>query len=216
MQGLGKLLLTGDSTFSGATTVSGGSLLVGNGVSGSLNGTISVVVFPGATLGGSGSITTSGGGISLFGGAFLAPGNSAGTLTLNTGASPFDISGAASSTASFLYALGAVSDRFVLTAGTLTICAGMLDLDDFVFSNSGGFGPGSYTLFDTSSAIVEPLGPNVSGTVLGFPATLAFGDGNRDIVLVVVPEPASVAVLLASAGVLASFRRRRPAQTSRA
>ncbi|HUE91908.1 autotransporter outer membrane beta-barrel domain-containing protein [Pseudomonas sp.] len=68
--GVGILNLTGDSTYSDTTTVSGGTLLV--------NGSLlsSVLVGSGATLGGGGSV----GDVTVDAGGILAPGNSIGTL----------------------------------------------------------------------------------------------------------------------------------------
>lgn len=72
--GAGKLDLTGTNTYTGATLVNAGVLLV--------NGSIasSVTVNAGSTLGGTGTIN---GAVSLAAGGVLAPGNSIGTITVN-------------------------------------------------------------------------------------------------------------------------------------
>ena len=70
--GAGSLLLSGDSTYRGPTTVNGGVLKV----DGSL--TSAVTVNPGATLGGSGRI----GALQANSGSVIAPGNSIGTLNV--------------------------------------------------------------------------------------------------------------------------------------
>ena len=72
-QGAGTLALSGDSTYSGATTVSAGTLVV----SGSANNSTATVE-NGATLGGSGSV----GGLHINLGGTISPGNSPGTLTV--------------------------------------------------------------------------------------------------------------------------------------
>ncbi|XKH39012.1 autotransporter-associated beta strand repeat-containing protein [Azospirillum doebereinerae] len=83
--GSGTLTLSGASTYSGITTVSAGTLLV----TGALNGTSGVSVASGATLGGTGSIFSSGSNqVTINSGATLAPGvagtnNGIGTLTIN-------------------------------------------------------------------------------------------------------------------------------------
>ncbi|WP_095077087.1 autotransporter serine protease [Pseudomonas sp. Irchel s3h17] len=71
--GAGQLVLTGDNTYRGATSVNGGLLTV--------NGSLSsaVTVNDSATLGGSGRV----GGLTARSGATVAPGNSIGTLQVN-------------------------------------------------------------------------------------------------------------------------------------
>jgi autotransporter-associated beta strand protein len=71
--GTGNLVLTGASTYTGATSVASGTL--------SVNGSIvsAVTVAPGATLGGSGAV----GPTTINAGGTLAPGNSIGTITIN-------------------------------------------------------------------------------------------------------------------------------------
>jgi autotransporter-associated beta strand protein len=91
--GANTLTLLGTNTYTGATTVSAGTLLVDTGasvaasasiVNGGLlrvNGTAgSVTVNSGGSLGGSGSV----GALSLNSGGLLNPGNSPGTLTANS------------------------------------------------------------------------------------------------------------------------------------
>jgi autotransporter-associated beta strand protein len=75
--GNGALALSGVSTYTGATTVSGGTLLVNS--PGSLAAGSAVTVDSGATLGGTGTIH---GQVTVNGGGILAPGASIGTLTL--------------------------------------------------------------------------------------------------------------------------------------
>jgi subtilase-type serine protease len=71
-QGPGNLILTGASTYSGLTTVSGGTL--------SVNGSItSDVVVNGGALGGTGVV----GSTTIADGGALAPGNSIGTITID-------------------------------------------------------------------------------------------------------------------------------------
>ena len=73
--------------------------------------------------------------------------------------------------------------------------------DGLPFGRAGSFGAGTYTLFDTAAPIAGSLDLlNTSGFVLGLPATLAFADGGNDLVLNVVPEPSSLALLSLGAG----------------
>jgi outer membrane autotransporter protein len=114
-QGADTLTLTGNNTYSGATTVSGGTLLV-NGSSANS----AVTIGSGGTLGGSGTV----GSTTVQSGGTLAPGNSpglltvAGNLTLNAGSvTRMEIDGATR---------GTQYDAIDVT-GTATL-AGTLDL----------------------------------------------------------------------------------------
>lgn len=196
----------------GTTTVNGGALVVNNAIT----GTSGVTVSSGATLGGSGSITTGSGsfGITVQSGASLAPGGllgASGTLTLSLGAGGLDVSAAASGSGWLKFELGTASDQIKLDSGTFNIGAMALDLNDFVFSDSGGYGAGTYVLVDGSTPLTGSLGANVSGTVLGYSATLSLADGGNDLVLNVTPAPEpSVAVsLMGGIGLLLGCGRRR-------
>jgi outer membrane autotransporter protein len=72
--GTGTFNLSGINTYTGATTVSGGTLLVNGAVADS-----AITVHDGASLGGSGTV----GSTSVLDGGRLAPGNSIGTLTID-------------------------------------------------------------------------------------------------------------------------------------
>ena len=63
---------------------------------------------------------------------------------------------------------------------------------DFNFTWSANFGPGIYALIGFGSSSGS-LGANTSGTIDGYPATLAV-QGN-DLVVNVVPEPSTAALL---------------------
>jgi hypothetical protein len=110
-----------------------------------------------------------------------------------------------------LFDLGAVglgtSDLVFLSAGVLNIGSGALGFEDFAFTTLPGFGPGNYTLFDTSNSIDGILSGNLTGTINGLEATIAAADNGRDLVLNVVPEPS--ATLLVLGGMALLVRRRR-------
>lgn len=73
-RGTGRVIATGDSSFSGATTVEAGRLQVDGDLGESI-----VTVNAGATLGGNGTV----GGVNALSGSTVAPGASIGTLTVS-------------------------------------------------------------------------------------------------------------------------------------
>jgi autotransporter-associated beta strand protein len=75
--GSGMLTLTGNNTYSGTTTIAGGTLRINGDHSGA---TGAVAVAAGGTLGGTGTV---GGATTIQSGGTLSPGNSPGMLTLN-------------------------------------------------------------------------------------------------------------------------------------
>ncbi|WP_348935427.1 autotransporter domain-containing protein [Aquabacter sp. CN5-332] len=133
--GSGVLTLSGTSAYIGATTVTGGTLLV----EGSLGNT-AVSVGSGAVLGGSGSIA---GAVTIANGGVLAPGSSPGTLTVG--------SLTLNPTSQLDYQLGTpgvvgagVNDLVNLT-NSLAL-NGVLNIDP-----QAGFGTGAYTLITYGS-----------------------------------------------------------------
>ena len=140
------------------------------------------------TLGGTGTIGSSS--VTVNAGGKLAPGASAGVLHMDLGTGVLDISGAvaASNSQSMLFELDAIaaSDQVQLTndLSSLNIGSGTLEFNDFAFTNLGGLVAGTYTLFDSSTAIAGTLGSSLAGSIGAFSATLGLGDGGNDIVLV--------------------------------
>ena len=150
--------------------------------------------------------------VTLALGGKLSPGLSVGTLNMALPGGELDLTPAVTPTnaQALIFELDtpAASDLVNLTAGTLDIGTGVLEFDDFAFSTLGGFGEGTYTLFETNNAFAPSFGPDVDGTINGFAATLAQSVDGTDLVLVVVPEPQ--ACLLLATGLGALFLRRRP------
>lgn len=201
--GAGKLTLTADNTYTGATNVNAGSLLIeGANISTALTSVAS-----GATIGGGGSLA---GGLNVSTGGTLAPGSSAGTLT--TG----NLSLASGSTLAFEFGLAA-SD-LVNVNGSLSLGSADLTLTDL---GTGTLSPGdTLTLFGYTGTLtgtfngIADLGHFGSA---GYdwliryadtaPGTLNGGSGSSFVTLTVIPEPATS--LLCGIGLLALFRRRR-------
>jgi len=79
--GTGRLIIDGNSnTYSGGTTVEGGTLWIKN-ISGSATGTGNVTVLNGASVGGDGTIS---GNLEMQGGSTLSPGDEIGMLTIDS------------------------------------------------------------------------------------------------------------------------------------
>jgi autotransporter-associated beta strand protein len=176
--GSGTLTLTGTNYYTGATTVSAGTLLVNS------PGTLasgSAVTVNGGALGGTGTI---GGSVTVAAGGSMAPGASAGTLSTGS----LNVSAMADGGSGKLnFELGAdtaSSDQIAVT-GTLTIGSDVLGLDDFTFTNLGGLASGTYTLITTTAGISGTLDAgNLTGTILtGFTGTLQTSGNNLELVV---------------------------------
>jgi fibronectin-binding autotransporter adhesin len=144
----GTTILSGDgSAFTGTTTVSGGTLLVGDqsGV-GSLGGAVNVAL--GGTIGGAGTI---GGNVAIADGGALAAGvNGAGTLTINGG-----LSLAGGSALNFEFgqanvAGGALND--LVNVGGDLVLDGTINV---TVPAGGNFGPGIYRVFNYGGALTD-------------------------------------------------------------
>ncbi|ARS26810.1 autotransporter-associated beta strand repeat-containing protein [Sphingomonas sp. KC8] len=144
----GTTLLSGDgSAFAGTTTVSGGTLLVGDqSGAGSLGGAVNVAL--GGTLGGAGTI---GGDVTIANGGALAAGvNGAGTLTINGGLS---LAGGAALNFEFGAAdvVGGALNDLVNVGGDLVL-DGMLNV---AVPTGGSFDVGVYRLINYGGSLTD-------------------------------------------------------------
>jgi autotransporter-associated beta strand protein len=222
-RGEGVLTVTNAASYNGPTVVEAGTLALGGSISGSAN----IAVRAGATLnptaagdfllnsiqtlGGSGTVL---GNVNTETGARLSPGDDIGNLTIG-GNLNLTLAVTPNASAALIFGLAGTNDRITLTTGSVAIGTGLLGFNDFAFTTLTGFAPGTYTLFDTSTAISGSLdNANLTGSLGGFTGTLGFAESGQDLVLVVVPEPGSAALLLASFGSLLGLRRFRSGQRS--
>jgi len=172
-RGLGTLTLSGAHDFSGGTVVSNGTLLVEN-ASGSATGTGAVVIASPATLAGNGNI---GGPVTIASGGVLRPGNSIGTLTVSNALWM--------SNAVLHFQLGANSDRANVN-GDLRL-SGALNITD-----AGGFGPGTYTLFNYGGALTSG-GLSLASAPSGYDYTVSTNTPGQVNLIVTLPPPVPAA-----------------------
>lgn len=186
--GAGSQTLSGDNAFTGATTVSDGTLLVNSPGSLHVDSDVSVT---GGTLGGNGTIN---GNVTVGAAGSVAPaGDSAGTLAIGQN---LDISALADSGSGKLkFGLAAIGSSDQITVGgTLTIGTGVLGFSDFEFTDLGGMQAGTYTLI-TSMGLSDTLAAgDLTGTVGAFSCTLKKTGNNLEMDVSTAGAPYVVSV----------------------
>ena len=203
--GAGQLILAGNNTYTGTTTVTSGTLLI----SGSSTGGGAYAVNSGGTLGGTGTIglASNQNVVVSAGGKVQASSFDRLDLALS-GTGTLDVSGAlGSGTGSMIFTLDAPTSTVVAIAGTLNIGSNVLNFDDFTFSTTGNFAAGAYKLFGGASSLTGTLGSSLIGTVGGLNSTISIV--NNEVILTAVPEPATWALLAFSLTTVVVLRRRR-------
>ncbi len=216
-QGIGTLTLGGDIHLERQTAVTAGRLNINSENTQFANRVVdeAAIYVNGGTLGGTGTITViDNSNVELSATGRLAAGLAgvAGRTTYVLGSGTLDLSAATASVNQgwLLFDLGSATtpgttyDQILLTSGTLDIGDG-LNFSDFDFTLLPGFGYGAYVLFDTSEAIVGELG-DVMGQLGGYDAELLIVGNN--LVLQVIPEPATWLTLGLAAFAAAILRRR--------
>jgi autotransporter-associated beta strand protein len=211
--GSGTLTLTGPSSYSGGTTVTGGVLLADNATSSVGSGAVSVTST--GVLGGTGVINTSGvtSGKAVDIAGELAPTDAA------TGYSHLSFTLAGTSTltleagSTFAFNLGAdvnSSDEVVITGGKLVLTS--LDYSNFTFNAQSNFGgAGTYILFADSVGITGSPNADNSGTLDGgaYNGQIMVSGNNLDLVVTSAPEPGTWVMLVSGLAFLVVRNRRK-------
>jgi fibronectin-binding autotransporter adhesin len=203
--GLGQLLLnrSAGSTLTGGVTVDGGTLRVEN-VSGSATGSGTVAINSTGTLAGGGIIS---GSVAINDGATIAPGASARHTCHRRAFARSELHIALR--AELAGTIGGNVNDLVNVNGALTL-DGTLAVTELP-----GFSNGSYTLFDYSGALTNNGLTIQPAFLTAHPgSTIQIDSANTRVNLVVVPEPAAAATLMAGlATTLLGLRRDRHSQS---
>ncbi|RRJ94365.1 autotransporter [Opitutaceae bacterium TAV4] len=206
--GAGTQVLSNANTYSGGTTIKQGTLLVAN-ASGSGVGTGAVAVKNDATFGGTGIVAlATGNAITVESGGTLlgGDGNSlTGVLTIAN-----DVTLQTGSTIRLTFGAGGTHSSIARTGGTWNFAN-----DQSIFFDNINDGAQTGVVY---TGIITGLAadPGVSGWTIanaGWTGIFSYANGSVSVVLsTAIPEPASIATLLAAAAVLATCcicRRRR-------
>jgi fibronectin-binding autotransporter adhesin len=199
--GGGTLVLSGSNGFTGGTDVAGGTLAV----SGFLGGPVDVA--NGATLAGSGQV---GGAVTVAGGGILAPGNSPGTLTMGSGLSLADASILSFELDATNFNVGGGINDLIAVTGNFTL-DGLLNVAALGAGDFTGVATGAkWTLFTYTGDLTNNSLTLNSMPLLGGDRTYAIDTSTSGVVaLIVVPEPATVAMAVSGVALAVGIGARR-------
>ncbi|MCF7818550.1 MAG: autotransporter-associated beta strand repeat-containing protein [Kiritimatiellales bacterium] len=187
----GKWILSGDNTYSGTTMIDGGKLIINGDQSGA---TGAVTVNANGILGGSGTI---GGAVTVKADGTLSAGNSPGTLTFNN-----DLTLLAGST-NIMEITDSAYDILMGSGGALAIAGETIfDFTGFTGGVTNGFSLSLGSMYVNWSS-VDLTGATYSSLGLSGGQSLDFTGGN----LTVIPEPATLGLVVAVGGCLVWVRR---------
>ncbi len=196
--GTGTQTLSGaNGSYTGATAVSQGTLLV----SGSISGSTTTVSNAGSTLGGTGTV----GNVTVNSGAILQGGDGVTTPSALTSAG--DVSLLDGSVIKLTLGLGLTHSSLARTGGNWTF-----DNDQkFTFSITPGATAGFYDNIITgvTAAQVATFGTWTIDAATGVTGTFSYDGANVDLNVTVIPEPGTAALLLAGLPLLGLRRWRR-------
>ncbi len=200
-------LSAASNTYTGATLVNGGKLVVNGSISGS-----AVTVNTTGTLGGN-AIT---GALTVAGGT-VAPGNSVGTvtaptLTLSGGAYAVEMTGASVNDQIIVSTAASITANTALTLDFSTYDpADNVDTFTIILNNgAGAVGTTGLLTFNGTPLNNNDIFSATSGAFSqAFSITYSGGTGNNDVVLTAVPEPGAAFLLLGGFSLLVGLQRRR-------
>jgi fibronectin-binding autotransporter adhesin len=202
--GGGTTTLSLTNTYSGATTVSSGTLIV----NGSISTSVLTTVQTGATLGGSGTV----GALTINSGGFFSPGNSPGITTVNgnytqNGQLNMELTGLTAGTQhDQVNVIGSATLGGLLNITSFTGSYALNDLIFILLNDSADSITGTFTGLAQGATVTTHGGFDWQISYIGNSGGNTFIGGN-DIVLMAVPEPR--AALLGGIGMLMLLRRRR-------
>ena len=180
--GGGTLVLAGTNTYTGATNVGTGTLLVNGSIGSTAIGGI-VTVSSGGTLGGMGMLTVTSATVSA--GGILAPGATAGAttgaLTLNT-TTGLTLGGNLT-----VGVLGS-SDTFLVTNGLLTLSSGATLTLNGTLNGTSNYNIATYGTLTPGSTFTGFTAP--AGYAINYAGT-SFGAADIELDVVAVPEPST-------------------------